>query len=88
MTPKGRAGRVCRAALQHSWRATGGATRARARTILFLGVLTALLLATPFMPPPQGPTAFVITALAGYAGLAAYAAWVDRGRAAAFKNPR
>ena len=70
------------------WRATGGATGARARTMLVQGVLTALLLATPCMPPPQGPAAFAITALAGYAGLAAYAAWVDRGRGAALKNPR
>jgi hypothetical protein len=70
------------------WRSSGGTARARARTIAFLGVLTALLLATPFMPPPQGPVAFAITALAGYVGLAAYAAWVDRGRAAAVRNPR
>jgi hypothetical protein len=70
------------------WRATGGATRARIRTILFLGVLTALLLATPFMPAPQGPAAFAITALAGYLVLAAYAAWVDHGRAAAVRNPK
>ena len=68
------------------WRSSGGT--ARARTIAFLGVLTALLLATPFMPPPQGPVAFAITALAGYVGLAAYAACVDRGRAAAVRNPR
>ena len=72
------------------WRATGGGTRARARTIAvaFLGVLTALLLATPFMPAPQGPVAFAITALASYAALAACAAWVDRSRAAAVRNPR
>ena len=70
------------------WRATGGATGARTRTIIFLAVLTGLLLATPFMPAPQGPAAFAVTALVSYIVLAAYAVWVDRGRSAAVRNPR
>ena len=63
-------------------RATGGMGRSRIITALFLGVLTATLLATPFMPPPEGPTAFAIMALVSYAALAAIAAWVDHRRSA------
>jgi hypothetical protein len=63
-------------------RATGGIARSRIVTMLFLGVLTATLLATPFIPPPEGPNGFAILALVSYATLAAIAAWVDRRRSA------
>jgi hypothetical protein len=62
-------------------RATGGMARSRVVTMLFLGVLTATLIATPFLPPPDGPTGFAILALISYAALAAMAAWVDHRRA-------
>jgi hypothetical protein len=60
--------------------ATGGIGRARAATLSFLAVLAAVLLSTPFMPPPSGPNAFAITALVAYLALAAAAAWLDRRR--------
>jgi len=63
--------------------ATGGLARARGVTLLFLTVLTATLLSTPFMPPPSSPTGFAITALVAYVALAALAAWVDHRRARA-----
>ena len=61
-------------------RATGGLARARVATIGFLVLLTAMLLATPFMPPPKGGAAFAATALCSYVALAGAAAWVDRAR--------
>jgi hypothetical protein len=63
-------------------RASGGLGRRRWTTVVFLVVLTALLLSTPFMPPPSGPSGFAISALAAYVVLAGVAAWVDRRRAA------
>jgi hypothetical protein len=63
-------------------RAEGGFARSRAITIFFLVVLTAILLATPFMSPPRSPAAFAITALVSYVALALFAAWVDRRRSA------
>lgn len=63
-------------------RATGGLARSRVLTLSFLGVLTAMLLATPFFPPPKSPAAFAIFALVSYVAIAAVAAWVDRRRAA------
>jgi hypothetical protein len=61
-------------------RATGGLARARVVTIVFLVILTALLLSTPFMPPPAGPRAFAVSALVAYVALAGLAAWVDHRR--------
>jgi len=63
-------------------RAPAGSGRGRAATVVFLAVLTAILLSTPFMPPPSGPVGFAIFALAAYVLIAAVAAWFDRGRAA------
>jgi hypothetical protein len=51
---------------------------ARARTMAFLGLLFALTLATPFLPPPRGGIDFAWQALAGYFALAALAGWLDR----------
>jgi hypothetical protein len=62
-------------------RGTGGLGRRRATTLVFLGVLTAVLLSTPFMPPPSGPNGFAVFALVAYVALAGFAAWVDRRRA-------
>jgi len=62
-------------------RGTGGLGRRRATTLVFLGVLTAVLLSTPFMPPPSGPNGFAVFALVAYVALAVFAAWVDRRRA-------
>jgi hypothetical protein len=59
-------------------RAPGGAGRHRPTAFVFLGVLTAVLLSTPFMPPPSGPAAFAVTALVAYVVIAGVAAWVDR----------
>lgn len=59
-------------------RASGGLGRRRGTTLAFLGILTAILLSTPFMPPPSGPSAFAVTALVSYVVLAGFAAWVDR----------
>src|SRR5262245_5782408 len=67
------------------WRATGGLGRARTVTILFLVVLVATLLSTPFVPPLSGPAGFAISALMAYAALAAVAAWVDRPRRRALR---
>src|ERR1700730_8979581 len=51
---------------------------ARARTVGFLGLLLALTVATPFLPPPPDGIAFAWQALAGYFALAALAGWLDR----------
>jgi hypothetical protein len=59
-------------------RAPGGAARRRGTALVFLAALTALLLSTPFMPPPSGPAGFAISALAAYVALAGVAVWVDR----------
>ena len=61
-------------------RTTGGLARARTGTVVFLVALAALALATPFMPPPSGPTEMAFSMLAGYFVLAGAAAWVDRSR--------
>jgi hypothetical protein len=63
-------------------RASGGLGRRRWTTLVFLAVLTAILLSTPFMPPPSGASGFAIFALVAYVVLAGLAAWVDRRRAA------
>jgi membrane-bound metal-dependent hydrolase YbcI (DUF457 family) len=68
-------------------RASGGTGRRRGTTLVFLGILTAVLLSTPFMPPPSGPVGFAIFALAAYVGLAVLAAWVDRRRAQGLPSP-
>jgi hypothetical protein len=60
--------------------ATGGLVRARTGTVVFVLALTALAIATPFMPPPSGPTGFAFSALAAYGLLAGTAAWLDRAR--------
>jgi hypothetical protein len=52
---------------------------ARTRTIAFVGLLFALTLATPFLPPPRDGRQFAWQALAGYFTLAALAGWLDRG---------
>jgi membrane-bound metal-dependent hydrolase YbcI (DUF457 family) len=62
-------------------RTTGGLGRRRVTTLVFLAVLTAVLLSTPFSPPPSSPAAFAVTALVAYAVLAGFAAWVERRRA-------
>jgi hypothetical protein len=62
-------------------RAPGGTGRSRTAALLFLGLLTAVLLSTPFMPPPSGPAGFALFALAAYGALAALAAWFDHRRA-------
>jgi hypothetical protein len=59
-------------------RAPGGVGRRRGTAFVFLGALTAVLLSTPFMPPPSGPAGFAITALVAYVALAGVAVWVDR----------
>lgn len=61
------------------WLRTPGLVgRHRASAFVFLGVLTLVLLSTPFMPPPASPAAFAVFALVSYAALAGVAAWVDR----------
>jgi hypothetical protein len=52
--------------------------RRRAAASVFLALLTAVLVSTPFTPPPSGPAAFAITALVAYVALAGVAAWIDR----------
>jgi hypothetical protein len=59
-------------------RAPAGVARRRGTALVFLGALTALLLSTPFMPPPSGPAGFAVSALAAYVAIAGVAAWVDR----------
>jgi hypothetical protein len=59
-------------------RAPNGAGARRGTVAVFLGLLTAVLLSTPFMPPPSGASGFAVFALVSYAVLAALAAWVDR----------
>ena len=60
------------------WLRTPGAVgRHRATAFVFLGVITAVLLSTPFMPPPSGPAGFAIFALVAYVAIAGAAAWVD-----------
>ena len=61
-------------------RAGGGLSRAPAATAFLLAFLTAVLLGTPFMPPPSGPAGFAVFALVSYVALSALAAWVDRRR--------
>jgi hypothetical protein len=51
---------------------------ARARAIAFVGLLFALTLATPFLPPPLDGRQFAWQALAGYFALAVLAGWLDR----------
>jgi len=51
------------------------------RTMVFWGVLFALTLATPFMPPPADGRQFAWQALVAYFGLAGFVGWLDR-------NPR
>jgi hypothetical protein len=50
----------------------------RVRTMVFSGVLFALTLATPFMPPPADGRQFAWQALVAYFGLAGLAGWLDR----------
>jgi hypothetical protein len=50
----------------------------RVRTMAFSGVLFALTLATPFMPPPADGHQFAWQALVAYFGLAGLAGWLDR----------
>lgn len=59
-------------------RTPAAVARRRGTAFVFLGVLTLVLLSTPFMPPPSGPAGFAVFALVAYAVLAAAAAWVDR----------
>ncbi len=49
-----------------------------ARYWVFIGVLSIVTLATPFLPPPPSAAAFAVQALAAYVALAALAGWVDR----------
>jgi hypothetical protein len=62
-------------------RAPGGGGHRRTTTFVFLAVLTAILLSTPFMPPPSSPNGFAVFALTAYLILAGVAAWVDHRRA-------
>jgi hypothetical protein len=50
----------------------------RGRTLAFVGLLFALAVATPFLPPPRDGTQFAWQALIGYVALAALAGWLDR----------
>jgi hypothetical protein len=59
-------------------RASAGTGRPRRTKLVFLAILTAVLLSTPFMPPPSGGAGFAVFALAAYAALALLAAWIDR----------
>ena len=59
-------------------RAPGAVAHRRGTALVFLGVLTAVLLSTPFMPTPAGPAAFAVFALVAYVVLAGVAAWIDR----------
>jgi hypothetical protein len=61
-------------------RAPGGSARGRVATWIFLAILTAVLLSTPFMPPPAGAIGFAVFALAAYVALALLARWIDRRR--------
>jgi hypothetical protein len=58
------------------WRAF----RPRRAVVIFLGVLFALTLATPFFPDPPNERAFAIQAVVGYLLLAVVAHFVDRGQ--------
>ncbi len=64
-------------------RAPGETAHGRAALLpwVFLAILTAVLLSTPFMPPPSSGTGFAVFALGAYAALALLAAWIDRRRA-------
>jgi hypothetical protein len=64
-------------------RAPGTSGRARIATGVFLALLTAVLLSTPFMPAPPSVPAFAIFALVSYVALALLAAWIDRRRRSA-----
>jgi len=59
-------------------RAPGGVGQRRGTVFVFLGVLTVVLLTTPFMPPPSGPAGFAVSALVAYLVIAGVAAWIDR----------
>lgn len=59
-------------------RAPGGVGRRRGTALVFLGVLTVVLLTTPFMPPPSTAAAFAVQALVAYVVIAVAGAWVDR----------
>ncbi|HEV3056823.1 MAG TPA: hypothetical protein VGY48_01185 [Vicinamibacterales bacterium] len=50
----------------------------RVRTIAFVGLLFALAVATPFLPPPRDGVQFAWQALTGYVALAVLAGWLDR----------
>jgi hypothetical protein len=50
----------------------------RVRAFAFVGLLFALAVATPFLPPPRDETQFAWQALIGYVVLAAFAGWLDR----------
>jgi len=50
----------------------------RLRTYMFIGLLFAFAVATPFLPPPRDGTQFAWQALAAYIALAALAGWLDR----------
>ena len=55
------------------------ASLARAPAMRNFGVvLVALLIATPFLPPPSGPASVALQALCGYVALALAAMWVER----------
>ena len=51
----------------------------RIPSIAFAGLLVALTIATPFLPPPRDGRQFAWRALAAYVALAALAGWLDRG---------
>jgi len=52
----------------------------RGVTLVVTGILIALCVATPFMPPPSGVTSGAIQGLVAYVALAALAVWMDRAR--------
>ena len=64
-------------------RAPGTSGRTRVATGVFLALLTAVLLSTPFMPTPTSVPAFAIFALVSYVALALLAAWIDHRRRSA-----
>jgi hypothetical protein len=61
-------------------RPSGEPARALVTTWVFLGLLTAVLLSTPFMPNPSSAAGFAVMALASYVVLALVAAWVGQRR--------
>jgi hypothetical protein len=58
-------------------RAPSGVGQRRGTALVLLGVLTVVLLTTPFMPVPPSAAAFAVQALVAYVGIAGVAAWVD-----------